>query len=165
MITEKHQTTILRAGTVVSDTDDIMATLEEYASAYCAKDMDRLMAIFVAGDNISLIGTGADELCSGRDAVSSVFERNFRDATATRFEWTWTETNVHGDAATVACTVNIHLDIGEEKLLVPVRWTVSLVRQNGNWKWVHRHASAAAGTQKEGSAYPVSEGGCRTDAG
>lgn len=67
--------------------DEIMATLEEYTEAYCAKDLHRLMAIFVDGEGISLIGTGADELCSGRKLVASVFERNFRDATATKFEW------------------------------------------------------------------------------
>lgn len=141
----------------MSDTDDIMNTLEEYAAAYCAKDLDRLMAIFVGGDDVSLIGTGADELCSGKDAIVSVFQRNFKDATATRFEWTWKDINVHGDAATVACTLNIHLDVEDKKLLVPVRWTVLLVKQEGEWKWVHRHASAAAGEQKEGSAYPISE--------
>ena len=36
--------------------DDILATLEEYADAYCAKDIDRLMALFDAGDDISVIG-------------------------------------------------------------------------------------------------------------
>lgn len=138
-------------------TDHIMATLEEYASAYCAKDLDRLMAIFVEGDNISLIGTGTDELCSGRDAVACIFERNFSDATATRFEWTWIDISIHGDAAAVACAVNIHLEIEEQKLLVPVRWAVALARQDGSWKWIHRHASAAADTQKEGSAYPAVE--------
>jgi uncharacterized protein (TIGR02246 family) len=139
----------------MSDADEIMATLEEYAAAYCAKDLNRLMAIFVDGEKISLIGTGADELCSGRDAIAAVFERNFRDATATRFEWTWVDVNIHGDAAVVACTLNIHLEIGNRKLVVPVRWTVSLVHNDGSWGWIHRHASSAANAQEEGSAYPV----------
>ncbi len=139
----------------MSDADDIMATLEEYAEAYCAKDLSRLMAIFVEDENISLIGTGSDELCSGKDAIASVFERNFGEATATRFEWMWKDINIHGEAATVACSLNIHLEMENKQLLVPIRWTVSLVRQNGNWRWVHRHASAAADAQDEGSAYPI----------
>jgi ketosteroid isomerase-like protein len=142
----------------VTEEAEILTTLEEYAAAYCAKDLDRLMALFVDGDDISLIGTGGDELCIGRTAVASVFDRNFRDATATRFEWTWTAVNVHGDAATVARTLNIHLVVDDQNLVVPVRWTVSLARRAGQWKWVHRHASAAADAQKEGSAYPISEG-------
>ena len=55
----------------MSNADQIMATLEEYAAAYCAKDLERLMAIFVDGEDISLIGTGADELCSGRGGERS----------------------------------------------------------------------------------------------
>lgn len=132
-----------------------MATLDEYAAAYCAKDVERLMAIFVPGDAISLIGTGADELCSGRASVASVFERNFRDATATRFEWGWTDIAVHSDAATVAVALRIHLVIDSRALIVPVRWTVSLIKTDRGWQWVHRHASAAADSQDEGFAYPT----------
>ncbi|PSL21386.1 nuclear transport factor 2 family protein [Shimia abyssi] len=133
----------------------VLATLEEYAAAYCAKDLDRLMAIFVDGQGISLIGTGADELCSGREAVAAVFERNFRDATATRFEWDWKDVAIYRGAATVAVTLNIHLEIEGEPLVVPVRWTVSLVEVSNEWKWVHRHASSAASSQDEGTAYPA----------
>lgn len=139
----------------MTEQDHILATLEEYADAYCAKDLDRLMAIFVDGDSISLIGTGADELCSGRDAIAAVFARNFRDATATRFEWGWKDIAIHGNSATVAITVKIHLTIDGTALVVPVRWTVTLVMYNGAWKWVHRNASAAADAQSEGSAYPT----------
>jgi uncharacterized protein (TIGR02246 family) len=140
----------------MSTADQIMATLEEYAAAYCAKDLERLMAIFVNGEGISLIGTGADELCSGREAVASVFERNFRDATATQFEWKWRDIAVHGTAATVAITLNSHLETDSGNLTVPVRWTVCLVLIDGQWLWAHRHASSAAISQKDGTAYPVS---------
>ena len=38
----------------------IMATLEDYATAYCTKDIEALMHVFVDSEEISLIGTGAD---------------------------------------------------------------------------------------------------------
>ena len=139
----------------MTDQDQVLATLEEYAAAYCTKDLDRLMAIFVDDGAMSLIGTGSDELCSGRNAVAAVFARNFRDATATRFEWGWKDIAIHEKSATVAIEVNIHLKINDEPVVVPVRWTVSLVLTPAGWKWVHRHASAAAGSQEEGSAYPT----------
>ena len=141
----------------MTDHDAIMETLEEYAEAYCDKDLDRLMALFVDGEGLSLIGTGADELCSGRAQVASIFERNFRDATAKRFVWKWQDIAVHGTSATVAVTLDIHLELDGDDVTVPVRWTVSLVKIDDNWKWVHRHASAAAGSQDKGSAYPTGE--------
>jgi len=115
------------------------------------------MGVFVDGEAISLVGTGGDELCSGREAVESVFERNFADATATQFEWGWKGIAIHGQAATVVIVRKIHLNIEAGNLVIPLRWTVSLVMANGLWKWVHRHASDAADSQKEGSAYPKEE--------
>jgi len=141
----------------MTETDKIFATLGEYAAAYCAKDLDRLMAIFVDGEGISLIGTGADELCSGRAQVAGVFERNFRDATAKQFAWKWKDISVHGRSATVAVTLDIHLECDGQNLTVPIRWTVSLVKIGTDWKWVHRHASSAASSQDEGTAYPTGE--------
>jgi ketosteroid isomerase-like protein len=136
--------------------DDVLETLEDYADAYCAKDIKQLMSVFDGGEDISLIGTGADELCSGQSAVQAVFVRNFAEATATRFEWHWKHVTVVDDFAVVAITLTIHLDTPDGKLQVPIRWTVSLIRKSGRWFWLHRHASAAAMSQEEGTAYPVS---------
>ena len=132
----------------------IMATLENYASAYCEKDIDALMKVFVDSDEISLIGTGGDELCGGRDAVTKVFLRNFEEATAEQFEWHWSHIIVSGDCAVVAITLTIHLIYQGEDLKVPVRWTVALKKDQGRWAWLHRHASSAASDQDEGAAYP-----------
>ena len=139
----------------MNEQDHVLATLEEYAEAYCAKDLDRLMKIFVDGETVSLIGTGSDELCAGKEAIAAVFQRNFRDATAMHFEWGWKNIAIHGNSATVAISLKIHLNIDNEALVVPVRWTVSLVMTETGWKWVHRHASAAADSQDEGAAYPT----------
>ena len=71
----------------MADEEAVLATLEEYAEAYCSKDVDRLMSLFDDGDDVSLIGTGADELCTGRSAIEAVIRRNLAEATATRFQW------------------------------------------------------------------------------
>lgn len=132
----------------------IMETLDAYAKAYCAKDIDALMHVFASGENISLIGTGSDELCAGRDEVKTVFLRNFDEATATRFEWHWSDFIVAGDSAVVAISLTIHLNYQGNDLKVPIRWTVALINEMGRWVWLHRHASSAASSQNEGQAYP-----------
>ena len=141
----------------MSDKDAVSATLEDYADAYCAKDLDRPMTVFVDSGDVSLIGTGNDELCSTRDEIAAVFSRSFRDATASRFEWIWRDVAIHGQAATVAASLNIHLMMDGSPLTVPIRWTVSLIKTGGLWNWVHRHAAAAAGSQDDGAAYPIGD--------
>ena len=133
----------------------VLATLDEYAAANCAKDIDRLMAVFDNGEDISLIGTGADEFCAGRSEIKAVFLRNFADATATRFQWHWKHVTVTDGSAVVAITLTIHLETDGSPLMVPVRWTVSLARRSDRWRWLHRHASSAAASQEEGTAYPT----------
>ncbi len=138
----------------MSEETEILATFDVYADAYCAKDIDGLMELFDGGDDISLIGTGADELCTGRAEIRSLFERNFSEATAERFEWHWRHLTRRGDAATVAASLTIHLSVNGNPLTVPIRWTVSLHRLDERWLWLHRHASAAATNQDDGAAYP-----------
>ncbi len=132
----------------------VLATLDEYADAYCSKDTDRLMAIFDPGDDITVIGTGNDELCTGQQQVRDLFNRNFAEATATRFEHHWTHATIRGDTAVIASTLTIHVHIDGHPAQVPLRWTVALHRRSGEWRWLHRHASSAATSQKAGGAYP-----------
>jgi len=84
----------------------IISTLEDYVEAYCGKDIDSLMRVFDDTDNISVIGTGADELCVGRTAVKDLFLRNFGEATADKFEWGWVDTRISGNHAVVSCAKN-----------------------------------------------------------
>ena len=135
----------------------ILATLEDYAAAYCNKDIKALMNVFADGNEISLIGTGGDELCGGREEVEKVFLRNFTEATAKQFEWHWSHVVISNDCAVVATTLTIHLEYQGEELKVPVRWTVALTRDHGRWVWLHRHASSAAAGQDDGAAYPKKE--------
>jgi len=87
-------------------------------------------------------------------AVEKVFLRNFEEATANEFEWHWSHVVISGDCAVVAITLTIHLEYQGEELNVPVRWTVALVKDQGRWAWLHRHASSAASDQGDGAAYP-----------
>jgi ketosteroid isomerase-like protein len=132
----------------------IFSTLDDYANAYCAKDIDSLMRVFDDDDNISVIGTGVDELCVGRLKVKKLFKRNFSEATANKFEWDWVDTRVSVNHAIVSLTLTIHLEYMKNQLKIPIRWTVVLKNENNRWVWIHRHASTAASGQTDGQAYP-----------
>lgn len=134
--------------------DAVLATLDDYARAYCAKDIDSMMSVFDDSDDISVIGTGAEELCSGTEEMRELFLRNFRDAQATRFEWHWVRTAVAEDSAVIAVTLTIDLEIDGAETQIPLRWTVALRRRDNRWVWIHRHASTSAASQDAGTAYP-----------
>ena len=135
----------------------ILATLDEYARAYCAKDIDRMMRLFDQGNDISVIGTGGDELCSGPSDIRRLFERNFADANATGFGWGWQHVTIADDFALIATEVSLDIETNGTQMTVPLRWTVALAKRLDGWKWLHRNASVAAGGQKAGDAYPINE--------
>ena len=116
--------------------------------------IDSLMRVFDDTDDISVIGTGADELCVGRDAVKEMFLRNFSQATANEFEWDWVDTRISNNHAVTCVTFIIHLEYKGNQLEIPLRWTVVLKNENDRWVWLHRHASTAASGQDDGQAYP-----------
>ncbi|RJX75381.1 hypothetical protein DZ860_01490 [Vibrio sinensis] len=137
----------------MQELDEIVATLEDYAKAYCAKDIDALMLVFDSMGDISVIGTGEDELCSGAKSVEALFLRNFAEATATKFEWGWSDIIVSDGCAVVSQCLTIHLNTKNGAISVPIRWSVVLKKRE-RWVWVHRHASIASGSQAKGQAYP-----------
>lgn len=137
--------------------DSITSTLEDYAQAYCAKDIDALMHVFDDTDNISVIGTGGDELCVGRKEIRELFLRNFDEATANKFQWDWLDVRISENHAVVSVTLTIHLEHKGNQLSVPIRWTVVLKNKNNRWVWIHRNASTAASNQDDGQAYPKEE--------
>lgn len=139
----------------MSQADEVVATLEDYARAYCAKDIDALMQIFDSSGQISVIGTGEDELCAGKDEVRQLFLRNFAEATAIKFEWLWSDVVICNEQALVAQSLIIHLDTPQGRIEMPVRWSVAL-RKTNRWLWLHRHASTPSETQSDGRAYPGS---------
>jgi ketosteroid isomerase-like protein len=133
---------------------EIKSTLEDYANAYCSKDIGKLMSVFEDSDNISVIGTGSDELCVGRKEVKVLFMRNFEEATATEFEWNWIDIRRSDNHAVASVTLKIHLANNGANFKVPIRWTVVLKNIGNRWVWIHRNASTAATDQDQGSAYP-----------
>jgi len=137
----------------MTEEQKIKSTLEDYAEAYCAKDIDSLMHVFEDSDNISVIGTGADELCSGKSDVRELFKRNFSEATANEFEWQWSNIIISNNHAVIAISLVIHLEYQGSHLEIPIRWSVAL-KKTDRWVWLHRHASSPASNQDEGQAYP-----------
>ncbi len=111
----------------------IQLTLENYAEAYSSKNIDALMNVFDNSDNISVIGTGSDELCVGRDQVKNLFLRNFGEATAKEFEWNWVDIRISNKHAVASVKLTIHIVYLDEHINVPIRWTVVLKNENEKW--------------------------------
>ena len=133
----------------------VCGTLDRYAERYGAKDVDGVTELFADDPDVLLIGTGADERWVGRPEVRRQFGRNFAEAERTRFEWISRHVVAAGDAAWVAADAVVHVTVDGAERSIPIRFTVVLEQRDGDWVWLHRHASVAAEGQPSGAAYPV----------
>ena len=68
--------------TVTDVESAVRETLDRFAQAYAAWDIDPVMRVFAPGDDIQLMGTGADEIRLGRGAVREQIERDFAEPAA-----------------------------------------------------------------------------------
>ncbi len=88
--------------------ESIVSTLDDYAKAYCEKNIQAIMSIFEDSDNISVIGTGEDETCVGREEIQALFARNFQEATARQFIWNWVDVRISNNHAVASVKLTIY---------------------------------------------------------
>ena len=118
----------------------VLETLDAYAERYDAKDVDGVSSLFVRDSEVVLFGTGADEVWVGYHQVREQFARNFAEAEAVHFEWTWRRISGTKGSAWAATTANVHVTVDGVMHTISIRFSVVPGRRDGEWKWVHRHA-------------------------
>jgi len=141
----------------MNDEHLILATLETYQLAFAEKSVEKMMALFTEQGALGGIGTGEDEYLFGREAARNLFQRNFSADVDVNFQWGERFVEVLGDSAWVQATAQVSGTENGVAFSAPLRWTIVLAREEGAWKWVHRHVSVATSSQEQGTAYPDKE--------
>ncbi|WP_353809900.1 nuclear transport factor 2 family protein [Agromyces sp. SYSU T00194] len=133
--------------------DEIGAVLEGWSDAYRAQDVEALLAMGY-GDDVQLVGTGADEVRFGLDEYRVQAERDFSQADEVEMRFTNVHATIVGDAAFAYCDVAVVGTVGGQSFAAPgLRLTVGLVRTDAGWRFVQTHLSAPASGQGEGQSF------------
>jgi len=136
--------------TVMSEVEDL---LEQWSKAYRAKDVETLLG-FVIGEDVQLVGTGADEVRFGLDELRAQAERDFTQADEASMTFSNLRVATAGDAAFAYCDVRVAGSAGGHSFDMPgLRSTFGLVRAGDGWRIVQAHLSMADGAQAEGSSF------------
>jgi uncharacterized protein (TIGR02246 family) len=133
----------------------VMAVLNRFCEAYVTRDVDRLLSLFAADDDVLVIGTGQDERRVGRPAIRAQVERDWAQSDACRFHWTWHSVSAAGPVAWLAAEGDIDAQVGEQHATLPVRLTCVLEKRAGEWLFVQFHTSAPASGQARGESFPT----------
>ena len=124
------------------------------AERFGAKDVEGVMAVFVKAGG-SVVGTGADEIRFGSDAVRLQLARDVSEVDTFSFGMENLRVDVFGDAAFAFADVEIFATFGSESMRFPVRGTFGLARTEAGWRIAQIHISVTDPQQDEGRSFPV----------
>ena len=142
--------------TVTDVESAVRETLDRFAQAYAAKDIEAVMRLCAPGDDIRLVGTGADEIRLGRAAVREQVERDFAQSDALSLSYKETHVSSAGDVAWVLALCTAQATIGEQTITLHPRLTAVFVRQGDEWLLRQTHLSVAMAGQEAGESFPTS---------
>jgi ketosteroid isomerase-like protein len=136
-----------------SVTSEVQALFERFMGYYNAKDVDALVSL-TSGDDIMLVGTGADEVRFGLTGFRAQAERDFSQADDLDISFDNLRVTSAGDAAFAYCDMTIAGSAGGEAFeMSGLRFTAGLIRTTQGWRIAQAHLSAPNMEQAEGSSF------------
>ncbi len=120
---------------------EVKEFLENYSKAYEKKDLPAIMAMIAPDANVVFVDPGPKGRYEGPDQIKKSYENDFMQFKSLVTKYTWVLVAGKGDLAWFAADSISAVDMGEEKLNVPARWTGLLEKRQGKWLLIQSHFS------------------------
>jgi ketosteroid isomerase-like protein len=133
---------------------EILAMLDNYASACAAKDVGRMMSHIAPDPDVIFVGSGRDEWVEGPEQLRQGFERDLAQADTIQITFKDVKVSGGGSVAWLACGLVYDVTVAGESVLLDGRFTATLERRDGEWLFVQSHYSLPNEGQEEGQSYP-----------
>jgi ketosteroid isomerase-like protein len=133
----------------------VLAVMERFMEAYRTRDIDALLALTPADDDLFLFGTGRDERRVGREEFRYQAERDWSQTDELDFNLTDYRISSAGPVAWVAAEGVGQGRVNGQVFEFPMRMTSVLKKEGDEWCMVQSHVSLPAPEQEEGDSVPV----------
>lgn len=120
---------------------EVKEFLENYSKAYEKKDLAAVMAMIAPDADVVFVDPGPKGRYVGPDQIKKSYEDDFMQFKSLSTKYTWVSVAGKGDLAWFAADSISAVDMGEEKLNVPARWTGLLEKRQGKWLLIQSHFS------------------------
>jgi hypothetical protein len=132
----------------------IQTTLDRYLTGYTQRNMALLLSAFAPDPDVTIWGTGKDELIVGRAAIQREIERDWSQSDEIHWEWEPIAASVAGNVAWIRTQGEIYARMGSIRIYMPTRITAVLELRDGTWLIQQMHLSVPAQGQTEGESFP-----------
>jgi len=139
----------------MSSVDDaaIRKVLDEFAAAYTAKDAESVVRFFTDDPDGVMVGTGPDEIRIGPEQVREQIDRDLSQAERIELHLGEVKVSGRGDVAWTFAQPVVTATVGDEQMRMPLRMTLVLVQDNGDWRIHSGHLSVALAEQQAGASF------------
>lgn len=134
--------------------DRVRDAVIRFAATYSAKDLDALLGLISSDDNVIVIGSGADEVRIGADAVRAQYQRDLTEADELHLDVGSTRATIRGEVAWAYVEPILTATVGGQQVTMPLRMTVVLVAEREDVLIHHVHISVAFSEQQPGRSFP-----------
>ncbi|MBI5251679.1 MAG: nuclear transport factor 2 family protein [Desulfomonile tiedjei] len=120
---------------------EVKAFLDNYALAYEKKDFAAITAMIAPDADVVFVDPGPKGRYVGPEQIKKSYENDFTQFKSLSTKYTWISVGAKGDLAWFTAESISAVDMGEEKLNVPARWTGLLEKRQGKWVLIQSHFS------------------------
>jgi SnoaL-like domain len=125
-----------------SDIEGVLAAIDDFGNCLAAQDLGGTLALLADDPDVTVIPSEGTEAHHGQAAVASFLGRIY--AAPRRYSWRWRDRWVSADgawASFVAIGDEVVDVAGAERLVIPYCLTGTLVRRDGQWRFLVLHGS------------------------
>ena len=130
------------------------ALLAAYREAYLRRDVEGLLALFAPEPDITVMGTGTDELSIGVAVLRNQFTRDITQADEIVWDFPAPVVACLGSVAWTLVQANVHARMGSIREDLALRASVVAVRVGDRWLIHQMHCSLPSPGQPEGESFP-----------
>ncbi len=132
---------------------EIKALIEEMWTRYAQKDLEGCLEFWANDPDVTVIGTGVDEVRLGAEELRNAMKRDFEQAGSITQSIEWLRISAVRDAAWSAGTITLTTTVNGNEVVLPARQTNVCVKQSGAWRIVQLHLSLPAMDQGAGRSW------------
>jgi len=134
---------------------EIKAVMKKWSDTYRRRDLKGAMALYVPDADVVMVGSGADEVRVGPEAIKAQYERDWAQTEAGALDFKSTMISKVGSAAVIFSEATVTAKVEGRSMEFPMRITSALENRGGKWLISQLHASMPAAGQEEGQSFPV----------
>ena len=134
---------------------EVKSAIAALADHYEKRNLPGLATCFAPDDDVTLIGTGADERRVGRAQIEAQASRDWQQTDAAAMRFDTITVSAAGDIAWATTDAAFEIKVGPQDIRLPARVTFVLERRNSAWLIVQCHCSVPFAGQDAGQSVPA----------